>query len=117
LLINKKILRFPLRFFFTSRPEPRCSAIFGDTDNILYYNLHDFKPDSDIRFFLEHKLRAIRQERKHIMSGISTSWPSNDEADSLLKKSSGSFVYASTAVKFIGDKYTVGNRPQTRRGH
>jgi hypothetical protein len=39
------------------------------------------------------------------MMAVPTPWPSPDVVDSLVDKSSGYFVYASTVIRFIDDKY------------
>ena len=120
--------RFPIQFFITSRNEPHIRAMFMSmrgTIPTLSYDLQDFKADGDLRLFFENRLQEIRQERNHVMPGISSSWPLNNELEALVRKSSGLFIYASTVVKFIGDEHaipdkqlevvlSIADRPNTR---
>lgn len=99
-----------IQFFVTSRIEPYIRAIFTDTRrniSVLSYDLQDFKADDDLRLFFKNRLHEIRHVRSHVMPEISESWPSNDELDALVRKSSGLFIYASTVVKFIGSEHTI----------
>jgi hypothetical protein len=99
--------RPPFRFLITSRPETRIKAIFKDPKihhATLRVDLEDFSPDADIRLFLQRRLSDIRRARDHIMTEIPSPWPSNEQMNSLVAKSSGLFIYASTSVKFIEDE-------------
>jgi NACHT domain len=101
---------FPLRFFVTSRPGLPAQAIL-DNDEIapitLPLNLQNFTADADIRSFLEQRLVAIRRKRAGVMNGVSSSWPASDELDALVNRSSGLFIFASSAVKFIEDPRAI----------
>ena len=106
----KTKLPHPFHILITSCPEPSIQAIF-DQPKIrlatLDLNLQEFKPDADIHTFLEQRLRDIPRVRSGVMAAISRPWPLSDELTSLVKKSLGLFIYASTAVKFIEDKDAI----------
>jgi len=98
---------FPLRFLVSSRPEPAIRAIFehpATNCSTLRLNLEDFRPDADIRLFLERRLRDIPRLRSEVMSEISLPWPSSDDLTALVAKSAGLFIYASTLAMFVSDK-------------
>jgi hypothetical protein len=63
--------------------------------------------DHDIRSFLERRLLAVRRKRTGVMNGVSSSWPTNDQLDALVDQSSGLFIFAATAVKFIEDRRAI----------
>ena len=59
-------------------------------------------------FFLERGLRNINAVRGGVVSAeVVSTWPSSTDVTSLVAKSSGSFIYASTLLKFIGDKRAI----------
>jgi len=58
-------------------------------------------------FFLERRLGDIRQQRDGVMPDIPSLWPTADKVAAIVKKSSGLFIYASTAVNFIAAAYTT----------
>ena len=101
---------FPLRFFVTSRPGLPVQAIL-DNDEMapitLPLNLQNFTADADIRSFLEQRLLAVRRKRVGVMNGVSSSWPASDELDALVHQSSGLFIFAATAIKFIEDPRAI----------
>lgn len=105
-----RVINLPihLRFFITSRHEPRIPAEIRRAG--LSYDLQDFQPDEDICLFLTRSLQSVRQARSHVMSHIPSLWPSGDALNILVKKSSGLFIYASTVARFIGDEYRIPHR-------
>ena len=70
-------------------------------------NLQTFTVDADIRSFLEQKLLAVHHMHMGVMNGISSSWPPSNELDALVSQSSGLFIFAATAVKFIEDPRAI----------
>lgn len=59
----------------------------------------DYQPDNDIKLFLRECFDDIWQT--HVLkSHISVKWPSDDEIDALVEKSSGQFIYASTVIQY-----------------
>lgn len=106
LLIAKALqgARFPLRFFFTSRPEAHIRAIFEDPEVFPITRslaLEEFDPQANVRIFLEHGFRNIYRKHRRLMGGVRQPWPSKDDLDRLVRNSSGLFTYASTLLNFI----------------
>jgi len=60
----------------------------------------DFLPDMDIRHFLTDKFREIKKCHP-FCSRIPPFWPSEQQINTLTRKASGQFIYASLAVRFI----------------
>ncbi|KAJ7937047.1 hypothetical protein B0H13DRAFT_2424247 [Mycena leptocephala] len=59
----------------------------------------------DVRTYFRDEFARIRREHRDTMGSVPIPWPSREVLNSLVEKSSGYFVYASTVIKFIDDKY------------
>jgi hypothetical protein len=100
------LIPYPLRFFVTSRPEAHITHVF-DHDHDLKaitahrYNLSD-DPDAetDIRRFLETEFGEIRRVHR-LGSYLPHDWPGRKALTSLVERSSGHFIYASTVIRYI----------------
>jgi len=95
---------FPLKIFVTSRQETNISGSFESaplSSLSIHLALSDkYRPEDDIRAFLEDKFLSIRVShplRKYIPS----SWPGAEVIETLVHKSSGQFVFASTVISFV----------------
>jgi len=104
----------PVKFFLTSRPEPHIIAGFQlsrpDFHRIL--RLHEIEKDvveADISLYLHKKLNDIRSSCPSIFP---SEWPTPGDIKILTRLSGKLFIYAFTAVKYIGAKNHV-NRLQT----
>ena len=96
---------YPLRFLVTSRPEAHITHAFDhepalQTIPVQRYNLSD-DPDADmdIRNFLEKEfvnIRKVHRIGKHLLT-----WPDQNAISSLVERSSGHFIYASTVIRYI----------------
>ena len=92
-----------LRVFLTSRPETAIRHGFyqiPDTEHQDFV-LHSILPsivDHDIRIFLEYNFKLIRQERS-----LEASWPGERVIKRLIQNTSGLFVWAATACRFVRD--------------
>ncbi|EKM59845.1 uncharacterized protein PHACADRAFT_250592, partial [Phanerochaete carnosa HHB-10118-sp] len=95
----------PLRFFITSRPEQH---IVGSFDTPDYRNafgklvLHEISlplVTVDITRYFTATLSDIRRRFK-----LPESWPEKADIETLSKMANGLFIFAATAVKFIGDR-------------
>ncbi|KAJ7610229.1 quinon protein alcohol dehydrogenase-like superfamily [Roridomyces roridus] len=90
----------PLKFLVTSRPEVHITrAITSEPLNTFTRRLHLHEVElgvvrRDIEHYLEIKLSQMAR-------GQSGDWPSAEEVRALANLSSGLFIFASTAVKFI----------------
>ena len=96
--------KFPIIFLVASRPEPEISAAMGDgktREGVARLPLAaDITSRDDIRRFLQDKFNEIRLTHP-MRSDLPSSWPSNEDIEALVYKSSGQFIYASTVVKFV----------------
>ncbi|THH09588.1 hypothetical protein EW146_g8640, partial [Bondarzewia mesenterica] len=92
----------PLKFLITSRPVHSVRGGFLETGLIKQTQklvLHEISPeltDRDIERYLIKKLDAVARR-----CNISRPWPSQEKINSLVKKASGLFIFAATAVKFL----------------
>ena len=96
--------KFPFNFLVASRPELEICAAMGDgkiREGLTRLPLDaDIMSYHDIRHFLQDKFDEIRLTHP-IRSDLPPSWPSSKDIDTLVDKSSGQFIYASTVVKFV----------------
>jgi hypothetical protein len=103
-VILRSASEIPLKVFISSREEPRISKAFGSGDNkAKNFYLHEIEKDvvqKDIRRYLEMSLANIKDEDPH---GTAEEWPSQAELDGLIARSGTLFIYAATAVRYIGD--------------
>ena len=95
----------PIRFFVTSRPEEEVLGEFNCYSKRVHtLNLTDFPAHKDIEIFFDEELKTLKT--KHLIYRGSRKlgdWPSPQDLDSLVRKSEGLFIYASSLLKFIGD--------------
>jgi hypothetical protein len=93
----------PFSFLVASRPEQKIREAFDEyTMGLLtvWLVLDDkYLPDEDIRTFLVSMFHDIK--RRHPSGTSLPSWPSEEDIERLVQKSSGQFIYASTVIKFI----------------
>jgi hypothetical protein len=90
-----------LRVFLTSRPEVPIRNGFVSMSEAEHQDfiLHSISPaivDHDIRIFLEHSFKSIARERT-----LGSSWPGENIIERLVQNSSGLFIWAATACRFI----------------
>ncbi|PPQ74595.1 hypothetical protein CVT26_007841 [Gymnopilus dilepis] len=96
--------QMPLIFLIASRPEHDISSKMKHPNMrqiVSHLVLDDeYQPDDDIRRFLGDKFDEIKNTHpfKH---RISSTWPTDDVIKSLVKKSSGQFIYASTVIRYV----------------
>ena len=94
----------PFSFILASRPEQHIREAFdGKLLSSLTTRLvldDKYHPDDDIRTFLRSKFRDIK-DRHPSRGHLPSSWPSDEDVERLVQKSSGQFIYASTVIKFI----------------
>ncbi|KAF9531513.1 hypothetical protein CPB83DRAFT_108404 [Crepidotus variabilis] len=105
---------FSLRILIASRPELHLKIAFSPSviQPLLSTCVLDnrFDLDADIRRYLQSSFENIKQThpfRRYIPS----SWPATEVLETLVKKSSGQFIYASTVTKFVESMY---HRPADR---
>ena len=107
---------YPLRFLITSRPEAHITHVLShDPDlqalTVREYNLSDDPDaDQDIRKFLEMEFMEIRQVHR-LGQCLPVTWPDENIITSLVERSSGHFIYASTVIRYIrSPKHRPDNR-------
>lgn len=108
-MFSESIHNIPLKFFITSRPEQHIRAAFQldswrETPQKLI--LHEVDLDlvqADIKAFLEDNLLRIARSRRQQIA--LTVWPDPVQVEILVHHSSGLFIFAATACKFIGDDH------------
>lgn len=90
-----------------SRPEAHISESFKLPDvQSLTRSISlegSFAADEDLRVFLCDGFAKIHQNHT-IMRSVPRSWPGQSAIDTLVRRSSGQFIYASTILKFVGDQ-------------
>jgi hypothetical protein len=97
--------RLPLVFLFASRPEQQISLTFNT--GLLFsitsrLALDDsYLPDDDIELFLTDKFQEIKSTHR-LRAYIPLEWPLQPNVlEQLVHKSSGQFIYASTAIRYV----------------
>ncbi|KAJ7851305.1 hypothetical protein B0H14DRAFT_2509303 [Mycena olivaceomarginata] len=96
----------PLRFLIASRPEPNIRDIFvGPCLKCYHCPLNILSSFGDVYKYLRDQFTRIRAEHHDTMAAVPDPWPAEEIIQKLVDKSSGYFIYASTIVKFIDDKY------------
>ncbi|KAF5328777.1 hypothetical protein D9619_011548 [Psilocybe cf. subviscida] len=95
-----------LRVFITSRPEGYIREALDLVDSssphqklVLHEDIHAEEVENDIRLFLQLRLQEIWDERT---KQTAVRWPSEGDLEKLVKQSGKLFVYAATAVRFVG---------------
>ncbi|KAK1222340.1 hypothetical protein PQX77_014818 [Marasmius sp. AFHP31] len=97
--------RPPLRFLICSRPEAWIQEAF-DAKELRHLTervaLDDsFMPDRDIKRYYLHQFQLIRTDPQYAHVQFPTPWPSPEDLESLVQKSSGYFVHAAITARFI----------------
>jgi hypothetical protein len=95
----------PLKFLITSRPDSHVSGGFqlANLNQMTQrYILHEIETqvvETDIQLYLKSNLKNIREMHK-----LGDKWPSKQDVDALVHLSSGLFIFAATAAKYIQDR-------------
>ncbi|KAG8857829.1 hypothetical protein FRB96_005548 [Tulasnella sp. 330] len=118
LLWAAEIRKLPhrIRLLITSRPELHIRSKFQSVTLRAVsqsYILHDIEKSvvqADIDLYLRHELSVIANE-----FGIERPWPTEYELGLLVKKADVLFIYAATAIKWVGDKHWADPQRQLRK--
>ena len=94
----------PLLFLVASRPEQDISSFFNmphvrEVSTRIALDT-EYGSNGDIERFLRDKISVIRNTHP-LRSTLPPSWPSEEDIHTLMRKSSGQFIYAATAVKYF----------------
>lgn len=105
-LVRKALHEWHLPFLFiiASRPEPDIISGFeSEAGPFAYFRANlsnDYVARADIELFLRDKFEECR--RNHLLRRyIPRMWPSDDAISTLVRKSSGHFIYASVTVQYV----------------
>ncbi|KAJ7315210.1 hypothetical protein DFH08DRAFT_715929, partial [Mycena albidolilacea] len=98
--------QLPLRILVTSRPEPHLREIFEMKEACATCRCSALSADcTDIRTYLRDEFSRIHSENLARGTDLGAVWPPPDALLNLVSKSSGIFVYATTVVRYIDDRY------------
>ena len=104
------VKQLPLvKFLITGRPEPRIRTGFRlpllepFTQIFLLHEVALSSVDGDIRLYLQGKLTAVAKRRSDF--NLLDPWPCCEDLTTLVKKSSGLFIFASTLARFIESEH------------
>ena len=104
-VLGQFVTKIPkVKFFITGRPEPRIRDGFQlpllvrATDVFVLHEVEPNRVDNDIRLFFKQGFLELSRRR-----GLGA-WPSEEQLDLLCERSSGLFVYAVAAIRFIDQK-------------
>jgi hypothetical protein len=101
----------PLKFLITSRPEHhihsgfKLNQLLQTTQRFILHEVEQCVVETDIQKYLDSNLMITKQ-----MYQLDDGWPTLEDINALVQLSSGLFIFAATAIKFIQDKYY--NDPQ-----
>ena len=92
----------PLKFFLSSRDTTQIQSAFHHNHNytpmiVPLYTIERTVVQEDIKRYLHTSLSAIVTKNR-----LSIPWPPLDELEILLERSDRLFIYAATAVRYIG---------------
>jgi hypothetical protein len=100
------LIPYPLRFFITSRPEAHITHVFNHNCDLQAITVHQYNlsddpdADTDIQRFFEKEFKEIRQVHR-LRNRLPHDWPDRKAITSLVERSSGHFIYASTVIRYI----------------
>ncbi|KAJ7896632.1 hypothetical protein B0H14DRAFT_2678140 [Mycena olivaceomarginata] len=100
----------PARVLIASRPEPHLREVLQAGENFDFCRHLELRPDksayADVCRYLCDEFLRIRH--LHTSRGIplETDWPGQDSINHLVEKSSGTFIYAATVLRYIDDEYS-----------
>ena len=96
----------PFLFFMTGRAENHIIRWFAPPEihSMTYcLALQEFNAHRDIHKFLQSRFSTILRQNPRLFQGVQPPWPSVEDVERLVEKSSGLFIFASTLVDFVTD--------------
>jgi len=97
----------PLRLIITSRVEEHIQETLetpAALSVVHRLSLPDFDARPDIRAFFQSRLSTLCSQKRRLMLDVSPPWPSESDLDSLVEKSEGSFLFATTLIDLISSR-------------
>ena len=92
-----------VKFFITSRPEPRIRNGFRLqllARETVVFDLHEVRPDqvkNDMWWFYKHSCSEIKGHQDGL-----DDWPTEEQLNQLCEHAAGLFIYAMATIRFIG---------------
>jgi len=111
-IVNLLLVHLPLipfvRVLLTSRPESYIERSFSKTDpnrtdphrKFILHNVDEDVVEKDIRLYFLEKLKEISANLKDT-EGEESNWPTENNIETLVKRSGRLFVYAATSMRFM----------------
>ena len=94
----------PQRLLIASRSEVHLLAAFNGADLATMSRRlaldSSYKPDADIRLFLNDSFAELRKSH-YLRDSIPAEWPMVSDVEKLVQKSSGQFIFSSVVVKYV----------------
>ncbi|KAJ6555393.1 hypothetical protein DFH09DRAFT_1084942 [Mycena vulgaris] len=88
-----------VRILISTRPEAHITKM--TLGACLAFNVE--QSFEDVRKYLTDEFTRIHHDHSNTMGKIPKPWPSDEQLQTIVYKSSGHFIYASTIIKFIDD--------------
>ncbi|KAF5370337.1 hypothetical protein D9758_006989 [Tetrapyrgos nigripes] len=100
------VTSIPLRFLIISRPEHAIREVFNRPPLLSCANRTVLDDSADTARDIELYLRNGFQDIRRVNSDISfpSEWPEADVLNELVMRASGQFIYASTLLKYVGER-------------
>ncbi|KAJ6527325.1 hypothetical protein DFH09DRAFT_1094824 [Mycena vulgaris] len=99
----------PIRLLIASRPEPHLREILEKEDTFTICRHFALSADKsafdDIRKYLLDEFSRIHSESMDRGIDLGSDWPSPNAVNQLVRKSSATFIYATTVIRFVDDEY------------
>ncbi|KAF5329656.1 hypothetical protein D9619_009192 [Psilocybe cf. subviscida] len=94
----------PFLVLVASRAEPQIMMAFKELASPVQPIFLDdqYKPEKDIRLFVTREFSRIKQSH-HLAHTLSADWPLDEEIESIVKKSSGQFIFAATVMRYLAN--------------
>ncbi|KAF9263205.1 hypothetical protein L218DRAFT_838052, partial [Marasmius fiardii PR-910] len=108
LVLSAMNQQLPISFLICSRPEPQIREGFNEEGLARFtkFILLDGDPNvnQDIEAMLCQEFDKIRKSDRCKHMDFPDPWPTQDDLNTLVEKSSGQFAYPATVIKSVGDK-------------
>ncbi|KAF8873731.1 hypothetical protein BD779DRAFT_1651953 [Infundibulicybe gibba] len=107
MVLSLGIQSLPLLFLISSRPEPEIRYAFQSSppSSLTLLPLdQSLDSDSDIRNFLRKEFERISVKMGMLLVS-QLPWPSTEDIEMLVRKSSGHFIYAATVIRFVQEDH------------
>ena len=98
--------QLPFRVVFTSRVEEHIRQQLETPAARLVVqrlSLESFDACRDLHRFFQTRLSTIYEQNRRVMHDVPLPWPSERDLDTLVKKSDGLFIFATTLMNFFNE--------------